>query len=39
MKKKKLLIIINPRSGKAKIKNDALKIIQIFTDFIKNIWG
>ena len=32
MKKKKLLMIVNPRSGKAKIKNDALKIIQIFSD-------
>lgn len=32
MKNKKLLIITNPRSGKAKIKNDLLKIIQIFSD-------
>lgn len=29
---KKLLIITNPRSGKGKIKNDLLKIIQIFSD-------
>ncbi len=32
MQNKKLLIITNPRSGKAKIKNDLLKIIQIFSD-------
>ena len=32
MKNKKLLIITNPRSGKGKIKNDLLKIIQIFSD-------
>ena len=32
MENKKLLIITNPRSGKAKIKNDLLKIIQIFSD-------
>ncbi len=32
MKNKKLLIITNPRSGKAKIKNDLLKIVQIFSD-------
>lgn len=32
MQNKKLLIITNPRSGKAKIKNDILKIIQIFSD-------
>ncbi len=32
MQNKKLLIIINPCSGKAKIKNDILKIIQIFSD-------
>ena len=32
MKNKKLLIITNPRSGRAKIKNDILKIIQIFSD-------
>lgn len=32
MKNKKLLMIVNPRSGKAKIKNDLLKIIQIFSD-------
>lgn len=31
MKNKKLLIIANPRSGKAKIKNDLLKIVQIFS--------
>lgn len=32
MQSKKLLIITNPRSGKAKIKNDLLKIIQIFSE-------
>ena len=32
MQNKKLLIITNPKSGKAKIKNDLLKIIQIFSD-------
>lgn len=32
MQNKKLLIITNPRSGKAKIKNDLLKIVQIFSD-------
>lgn len=32
MENKKLLIITNPRSGRAKIKNDILKIIQIFSD-------
>lgn len=32
MQNKKLLIITNPRSGKAKIKNDLLKIIQIFSN-------
>lgn len=32
MNSKKLLIIANPQSGKAKIKNDILKIIQIFSD-------
>ncbi len=32
MENKKLLIITNPRSGKGKIKNDLLKIIQIFSD-------
>lgn len=32
MQNKKLLIITNPHSGKAKIKNDLLKIIQIFSD-------
>ena len=32
MQNKKLLIITNPRSGKAKIKNDILKIIQIFSE-------
>ncbi len=32
MQNKKLLIITNPYSGKAKIKNDLLKIIQIFSD-------
>ncbi len=32
MKNKKLLIITNPRAGKAKIKNDLLKIIQIFSE-------
>ena len=32
MENKKLLIITNPKSGKAKIKNDLLKIIQIFSD-------
>lgn len=32
MQNKKLLIITNPRSGKAKIKNEILKIIQIFSD-------
>lgn len=32
MENKKLLIITNPRSGKAKIKNDLLKIVQIFSD-------
>lgn len=32
MQNKKLLIITNPRSGRAKIKNDILKIIQIFSD-------
>ena len=32
MKNQKLLIITNPRSGKGKIKNDLLKIIQIFSD-------
>lgn len=32
MENKKLLIITNPRSGKAKIKNDLLKIIQIFSE-------
>lgn len=32
MENKKLLIITNPRSGKAKIKNEILKIIQIFSD-------
>lgn len=31
MSNKKLLIITNPRSGKAKIKNDLLKIIEIFS--------
>lgn len=32
MSNKKLLIIANPCSGKAKVKNDILKIIQIFSD-------
>lgn len=32
MQNKKLLIITNPRSGRAKIKNEILKIIQIFSD-------
>lgn len=32
MQNKKLLIITNPRSGKGKIKNNLLKIIQIFSD-------
>lgn len=32
MKNKKLLIITNPRSGKGKIKNDLLKIIEIFSN-------
>lgn len=32
MKNKKLLIVANPRSGKGKIKNDLLKIVQIFSD-------
>ncbi len=32
MQNKKLLIITNPYSGKAKIKNDLLKIIQIFSN-------
>lgn len=32
MKSKKLLIIANPRSGRAKLKNDLLKIVQIFSD-------
>ncbi len=32
MENKKLLIITNPRSGKGKIKNDLLKIVQIFSD-------
>ncbi len=32
MENKKLLIITNPRSGRAKIKNDILKIIQVFSD-------
>ena len=45
MQEKKLLIIANPCSGKAKIKNDLLKIVQIFsnadyevdaTDFVKD---
>lgn len=31
MENKKLLIITNPRSGKAKIKNDILNIIQVFS--------
>lgn len=32
MQEKKLLIIANPCSGKAKIKNDLLKIVQIFSN-------
>lgn len=32
MQNKKLLIITNPRSGKAKIKNDILNVIQIFSN-------
>jgi len=32
MDNKKLLIIANPRSGKAKLKIDLLKIVQIFSD-------
>ena len=32
MANKKLLIITNPRSGKGKIKNDLLKIVQTFSD-------
>lgn len=32
MQTKKLLIIANPRSGKAKIKNDILNIVQIFSN-------
>ena len=32
MENKRLLIIANPRSGKAKIKNDLLKIVEVFSD-------
>ena len=32
METKKLLIIANPHSGKGKIKNDLLKIVQIFSN-------
>ena len=32
MANKKLLLITNPKSGKAKIKNDLLNIVQIFSD-------
>lgn len=32
MPNKKLLIIANPKAGKAKIKNDILQIIQVFSD-------
>ncbi len=31
MNNRKLLLIVNPRSGRAKIKNDLLKIVQIFS--------